>query len=285
MKIQLKADLMLVCVAAFWGSSCLLTKIALEDLQEFNLVAIRFIFGFVLSFFALFRKLRIDKKCIGYAAALGTNYLAVLMLMTYGVKYTTVSKAGFLTCLASVFVPFISVVILKKKLSRKTIFCAAATFVGVYLLTMSGTAEGTGINIGDVLSTFCSVFFAIQILLTGFFVVRTDALTLTVFQMGFVGVYSLLCSLLFEAPKLSTTMVSWLCVIGLCLLSTVIALIMQNIAQKYTSATRASIILSLEPAFTVLSAYLVLGETLAVGGYAGGAILLASIILLEIDFP
>ena len=281
MKMQMKADMMLVLVALFWGSSCLLTKIALEDLSEFNLVAVRFLFGFVIAFIALFKWVKADKKNIGYAAALSTNYFIVLMLMTFGVRYTTVSKAGFLTCLASVFVPFISVFILKKKLEKKIIICAAATFIGVYLLTMSGAADGAGINIGDVLCTVCSLFFGIQILLTGFFVKRADIMTLTVFQMGFVGVYSLIGSFIFETPKLPQTASSWVSVLGLAILSTVIALILQNFAQKYTTATHTSIILSLEPVFAAVSAFAYYGEILSPGGYAGAAIMLASIILLE----
>lgn len=275
---------MLVFVAVFWGSSCLLTKIALEDLQEFNLIAVRFLIGFILAFIVFFRKMKVDKIIIGYAAALSGNYFMVMSLMTFGVQYTSVSKAGFLTCLAVVFVPIINLLVFRKKLERKTVFCAALAFIGVYLLTMSGAENGGGINLGDILCTLCSLFFAIQIMLTGYCVKRADATTLTVFQMGFVSAATLIASLIFETPHLPTTNISWLSIILLSVTSSVLGTLFQNIAQKHTTDTHAGIILTLEPAFAVIFAYVFLHETLALGGYLGGLILLASIVILEVDF-
>ena len=275
---------MLVIVAMFWGSSCLLTKIALVDLQEFNLIAIRFLAGFALTAVFFFRKLKTDKRAIGYGAALSVNYFVVVALGTFGVQYTTVSKAGFLSCLAGVFVPIICVFAFGKKLDIKTAICAGATFVGVYMLTMSGAAGGGGINLGDVLCTLCSLFFAVHILLTGFFVRRTDPLPLTVFQMGFVGVGNLAASFVFETPHFPTTKISWLSVLLLSVLCTACGTLFQNMAQKHTSETHAGIILTLEPVFAVIFAYAILKETLTAGGYVGALILLVGIVVLELDF-
>ena len=284
MNIQLKADIMLIFVAIFWGSSCLLTKIALEDLQEFNLIAVRFLIGFVLSFVVLFKKLKVDKRIIKYAVALSGNYFFVISFMTFGVQYTSVSKAGFLTCLAVVFVPLLNLAVFHKRPERKTLFCAALAFVGVYMLTMSGAVNGEGINMGDVLCTLCSLFFAIQIMLTGYCVRRADALTLTVFQMGFVSLSTMIASLIFETPHLPTTNISWLSIILLSVTSSVLGTLLQNTAQKHTTDTHAGIILTLEPAFAVIFAYLFLHETLSLGGYVGGLVLLFSIVILEVDF-
>lgn len=48
MKIQLKADLMLLLVTFFWGASILLTKLGLDGIEEYNLIALRFIIAFLL---------------------------------------------------------------------------------------------------------------------------------------------------------------------------------------------------------------------------------------------
>ena len=282
MKTQLKADMMLIVVAMLWGTSCLLTKIALEDLSEFNLIAFRFAFGFVLAYPVFRKSLKTDRKTMGYSAVLATNYCVTLALMTFGVRYTSVSKAGFLTCLASVFIPLLNLLVFRKNPGKKILFCAAATFVGVYLLTMGGTSDASGINLGDVLCTLCSLSFSIQVMLIAHFVRRADAITLTVFQMGFVGVYNLILSFIFETPHLPTTQASWVSSLLLCVGCTVIALLLQNIAQKHTTDTRAGIIFATEPVFAVISAYIVLGEILTKMGWAGAAILLSCIVLLEV---
>ena len=281
----MKADLMLIGVCAFWGSSVPVTKLALEDLQELNLIAVRFLIAFALGAIVFFRKMKTDRKTMYYSVILSVNYFFVLAFMTFGVSYTTVSKAGFLTCLAGIFVPIISFLVLKVKISLKTIICALTTIIGVYLLTMVGAEVGSGINIGDILCILCSMFFAVQIILIGRFVRKADIVPLTIYHMGFVGVLSLIASFIFETPSLPTTGMSWLSVIWLSAVCSIGAGLLQNFAQKNTSETHAGIIFTLEPLFAVLLAYIFFGEILTLVGYIGCAIILASIILLEINFP
>ncbi len=47
MKLQLKADLGLLLVTFFLGASILLTKVGLEGMEEYNLIALRFIIAFL----------------------------------------------------------------------------------------------------------------------------------------------------------------------------------------------------------------------------------------------
>lgn len=58
MKIQLKADLALVLVAAFWGASTLLTKMGLEGMTGLNLIAQRFVIAFALMAPLFWRRLK-----------------------------------------------------------------------------------------------------------------------------------------------------------------------------------------------------------------------------------
>jgi len=283
-KIQLRADLLLIIVSACWGSTCLITKIALGDLQEFNLTALRFLIGFAFGLIVFFKKIKIDRQVIKYSAIISINYFVVMAFMTFGVMYTTVSKAGFLTCLAGVFVPVIGVLVLKEKIKLKVVICAVTTLVGVYLLTMGGVKGGFGISLGDILCILCSIAFAVQIILIGFVVKRADIITLTVIQMAFVGILNLIASFIFETVHLPTTGGSWLSVLWLSIICSVGANLAQNFAQKHTSETHAGIIFTLEPLFAVLLAYIFLGEVLTFVGYIGAAVIFTSIILLEINF-
>jgi len=282
---QMKADIMLILVAAFWGSSVPATKLVLDDLQEFNLIAVRFILAGILGSIVFFKKMKTNRKTMLYSVILSGNYFIVLTLMTYGVNYTTVSKAGFLTCIAGIFVPIISFFILKVKIELKTIICAVTTIIGVYLLTMAGTEGIDGINIGDILCILCSLFFAIQILLIGRFVKFADIVPLTIYHMSFVGVLALIASFIFETPSLPTTGLSWLSILWLSAICSIGAGLVQNFAQKNTSETHVGIIFTLEPLFAVILAYIFFAERLSPAGYIGCVIILGSIILLEINFP
>lgn len=63
--------------------------------------------------------------------------------------------------------------------------------------------------------------------------------------------------------------------------STCLAFLLQTAAQKYTSASSASLILSMESLFACIFSFLLLHEQITVMMIAGGALILASIVVVE----
>ena len=282
MKIQLKADLALVLVAAFWGSTSFLTKMGLEGMAEYNLIALRFIIAFVLVAAAFWKKLKnTTLRDVKFAAGLAAILFFTYVFFTFGVRYTSISNAGFLTCLTGVLVPLIGFIFLKQKPDLKTFFCVILVFVGVYFLTFNGYLS---FNRGDFFCILCSLAFALHIIATGYCTrIAPDSVLLGLLQLGFVALYALLFSFIFEQPRLPETARSWLVVLALSIFSTALGLILQTAAQRYTSPTHAGLILTLEPVFAAAFAYFLAREILAPKAYLGALIMLIGIILVEID--
>ena len=93
MKLQLKADLMLLLVTFFWGASILLTKLGLDGIEEYNLIALRFIIAFLLSGLIFYKHLfKIDFKTVKYAFILAS----VLFIVTFS-RLSVQSTRVFLT--------------------------------------------------------------------------------------------------------------------------------------------------------------------------------------------
>ncbi len=265
----------------FWGISCLLTKVGLGGIQEFNLIALRFIIAFFLAGLVFYRKLKnIDLITLKYSALLGTILFSILTFMTFGVKYTSVSNAGFLTCLAGVFIPILAFIFLKQKQEPKVWVAAGLAFIGVYLLTIHDTIH---FNIGDFFCVICSLIFAIYIMITNRLTRTVDSVLLGTLQLGFVGFYSLIFSIVLESPTLPATTQSWLVVLALSILCSAFGFIAQTVAQQYTTATHTGIIFCLEPAFAAIFAFILLNEILTFNGYLGALMLFVSILLVEID--
>lgn len=283
MKIQLKADLALVLVAAFWGSTSFLTKMGLEGMAEYNLIALRFIIAFLLVAAVFWKRLKKTSLTdIKFAAGLAAILFFTYVFFTFGVRYTSISNAGFLTCLTGVLVPLIGFIFLKQKPDLKTAVCVILVFAGVYLLTFNGYLR---FNWGDFLCILCSLAFAFHIIATGYCTrIARDSVLLALLQLGFVALYALLFSLFFEKPQLPQTARSWLVVLALSIFATGLGLILQTTAQKYTTPTHAGLILTLEPVFAAAFAYFLAGEVLTPKAYLGALIMLAGIILVEIDF-
>ncbi len=279
---QVRADLMLLMITVFWGASYILTKLALDVLQPFNLTAVRFIIAFIVSAHVFYKNiLKSDKTTVKYALILAIILFGVFISMTFGLKYTTASNAGFLVSLSVVFIPILSALFLKQKIEKKAIIGVCIAPIGIALLTLNSQLS---VNSGDLLCTLCALLFAIHVVATGVFTQKVDSIALGVLQLGFVGLFSLLVSMFTETVKLPSTTVSWVSILSLSILCTAVGYIVQTTAQQYTSATHTGLILSLEPVFSAIFAFAILGEILSLRGYAGAAILLFSVLIAEVDF-
>lgn len=139
-------------------------------------------------------------------------------------------------------------------------------------------------NKGDLLCILCSLTFATHIIVTGILTRGVDSISLGVLQLGFVGIYSMVLSFIFETPRLPASNQSWFIVFTLSIFCTAIAFIVQTVAQKYTTSTHTGLIFSLEPAFGAIFAFIFAGEILSIRGYIGAIILIISILLVELDF-
>jgi drug/metabolite transporter (DMT)-like permease len=283
LKAQTKADLALILVTMFWGASCVLTKIGLSDLEPLTMMAIRFFLAFVLSGAIFWKRIAaVGLTTIKYSAILAAILFVVYIFMTYGVKYTSASNAGFLTCLASVFIPIFAFVFLKQKQEKKVIFSICLATLGVALLSYNPALK---FNIGDVFSILCSVAFAVHILVMGTYTKRVDSLALGVLQLGFAGIYSLAAAFIFETPGLPPTNESWVIVLILSIFCTAVGFIVQSVAQKYTTPSHTGLIFTMEPAFAAFFAFAFLGEVLAVRGYIGEFLMIISILIVEVELP
>ncbi|MFE5430862.1 DMT family transporter [Peribacillus simplex] len=282
MKIQLKADLMLLMITFFWGASILLTKIGLDYIQEYNLISLRFIIAFLLSGIVFYKHLiKTDFKTVKYAFILASILFIVYVFATFGTKYTSVSNAGFLMSLTVIFIPVLSSIFLKERPEKKFVLGIVLALVGIGLLTLNNQLK---ISYGDMLCIMCALFYAVHIIVSGTMTKHVNSITLGILQLGFVGLFSIIFSMFMETPKLPDTSESWFSILALSIFCTAIAFIVQITAQQYTSPTHTGLIFSLEPVFSAGFAFFFTGETLTFKGYMGATILLLSVLIAELDF-
>lgn len=118
---QIQADLMMLAVTIFWGSSYLFMKVSLESIEAFSLIFLRFIIAFLLSACVFYKRLmKVNITTLKYAFILGTLLFAAYAFLTVGLPHTSTSNAGFLVSLAVVFVPVISTLLLKEKMKKNS---------------------------------------------------------------------------------------------------------------------------------------------------------------------
>ncbi|KAB2331201.1 DMT family transporter [Cytobacillus depressus] len=278
---QFKADLTMLIVTMFWGSSYLFMKMGLESIQGFNLIALRFGIAFVLAGLVFYKRfMHIDFHIIKYGFLLGTILFLAISVVTIGVESTSVSNAGFLFSLAVVFVPLLLAVFFRQKVEKRIIFGVGFAILGIALLTLN---NGLKISSGDFLIILGALFYAIYIIVTDKLTKNVDSITLGILQLGFTGAWALLLSLFLEEPHLPNTTESWISILALSILCSAIGFIGQTAAQQYTTPTHTGLIFSLEPVFAALFAFIFVGEVLQAKGYLGAVLVLVGILTTKID--
>lgn len=285
MNRQRKADLLLVMVTAFWGMSYYLSELCLTDLPPMNLNAFRFMTAFLVLGILFFKKLRhMNRVTWRYSLLVGLLLSGTYIFYGYGIAYTSITNAGFICALPVVFTPIFAFLIHHTKPDRRLLICLVMCALGLALLTLNDDFRPA---LGDILCMGVPVFYAFDLLLTEKAVQNpdVDALALGVCQLGVVGVITLVLSLLFEQPHLPTTPATWAAALFLGLFCSGVAFVIQSVEQQYTNASHVGLIFTLEPVFSAIVAYFLANERLQPRGYVGMALMLLSLVMMEVDLP
>ncbi|MCL6574350.1 MAG: DMT family transporter, partial [Bacillus sp. (in: Bacteria)] len=230
--------------AIIWGSGFVASAIALEYLTPYQTLAGRFLIGVIILCLLFHKRLKnIKKSTIKKGAIIGVFLYLAFALQTVGLQYTTPSKNAFLTAVNVVIVPFIAFLIYKRKIDKFELFGAVLAITGVGVLSLRLSSE---INIGDLLSLSCAFAFAFHIFYTAKFVKNEDPVLITIIQMITAAVLGFIVVLLKGETNFSLETGAITSLLYLGVFSTTIAFLLQTVAQKYTTETKAAIILSTE---------------------------------------
>lgn len=284
------APLALLFVSFIWGATFVVVQNAMSFVGPFTFNGIRFLFaGIILLFVQMIFSQKTSKQNIKQSSLAGLIvgfFLCVgYLLQTFGLLYTTSSKAGFLTGLSIVMVPILSFIFLKQRATIFIVLGIAVATAGLYLLTAGDSFQ---LNIGDILVLGCAVAFAAHILVNGFFSKKISPLLLSTSQVLAVGIFSSICAFLFEdwgklfSVSLWTNQSFLFALFLTSLFATSIAFFIQTSAQKHTSPTRVAIIFAMEPVFAALTGVLVANEQLSISAIIGCLCIFLGMVFVEL---
>lgn len=294
-KMSLKNITMLFLTAFIWGVAFVAQSVGMNYIGPFTFSCVRSILGGIVLIPCIWFLDRLKMKeegvtekrtmsekekktllkggiCCGIALCVASN------LQQFGVKYTTVGKAGFITALYIVLVPIFGI-FLKKKVGVKVWISVAISVVGLYLLCMT---EKLSISKGDFLVLLCAIVFSIHILVIDYFSPLVDGVRMSCIQFWITGILSAIPMFLFEKPSLSAIFAAAVPLLYAGVMSSGVAYTLQIVAQKDADPTVASLILSLESVFSVLAGWVVLGQVMSMREICGCVLMFAAIILAQL---
>ncbi|MDD2217674.1 MAG: DMT family transporter [Eubacteriales bacterium] len=294
---QTRSNFLLLLTAFIWGAAFVAQKAGLDYVGPFTFNCIRFIIGAIVLIPVIMVMNNNNKKNERACKEEPDNTIKNLLLGGFfcgivifggttlqqiGLLYTDAGKAGFITALYIVLVPILGTFI-GKKITRIVLFCVAIAAVGLYLLCAPPDGlNPLDFNRGDLLMIISSFFFASHILVVDHFSRKCDGVTLSCLQFAVCGTIAILPMMLFEHPQLSNIIAAYIPLLFTGVMSCSVAYTLQIIAQKHTEPTAASLIMSTEAVFAVLTGMIILNETLSTRELAGCVIMFIAMVITQL---
>jgi len=283
---RFKAHAALLACSFFWGVTFVVVKNALADISVFGYLAARFVLGALPMIWIYRDDLRkLTRKEAWAGVHLGLFMFGGYAFQTAGIARTTPSKAAFITGLSVVLVPVFLAAFWRKKIGAWAWSGAAASFIGLYLLTVPATGLAE-LNRGDVLVMGCAVLYALQIIFIASYTGKYSLGALSCLQVILAGVLSTIAVPILNVAGWEHFFVRYTFqmefgVIVTAIFTTALAYPMLVWGQRHTTATNTALILTSEPVFAAITSYFVLHERLGGRPLAGAGLILAGICIAE----
>lgn len=279
MNTRTKYNLLLVLTAMIWGSAFVAQKSG-GTIGGFTYNGIRTLLGglVLIPIYFLLRKNKEMKTSIMGGIFCGLALFIASNLQQFGINNTSASKAGFITSLYAIIVPFLSI-FLHKKIRPIVWVSVVISLAGLYLLNYS--AEGLSINIGDIQLMLCALAFAFQILIIDHYSDHVNGVLMSATQFIVAGLLSIVCMFLFEKPQINDILASWWPIVYAGVFSCAIAYTLQIVGQRYVPPTEASLIFCLESVFSLLAGTIFLHERMKAINYIGCLLIFIAVVLSQ----
>lgn len=287
LKSNTASNFLLLTTAFIWGAGFVAQRAGMEYLEPITFNCARAFLGaisllFLIGIFKIKkgpnRKMnKWEERRYLFKAGIicGIALFFASAVQQIGMVYTTASKAGFISSLYIIAVPLLSLLLGRKVPSTIWLGVFLGT-IGLYFLC--GKDGITGVGIGDWIIMLSAILFAIHILTIDHFAPKVDGVKLSCVQFLVVGLISLVPVHFLENPTWGAILACYKELFFAGVISCGVAYTFQIIAQKNTNPALASLILSFESVFAVLTGYLILNEVLTTREFIGCFLMFAAVL-------
>ena len=263
-----QANLVCLIVAAIWGGGFIATDAALQTFDPFTVLMIRFMGASLVSIVVCFcSHVKVSKQALFRGSISGVLMYLAFAFQTFGLAMTNTGQNAFLTAVNVVLVPYIVWLLWKKKPSKRQLGASVICLVGIACLSLSkGYFQ---FSFGDCLSLICALFFACHIISLEYATENSNSIAINAVQMSVAALLSIPFALSLETIPQHISMHAYM------------SCQLQTLAQKYTDASSASVLLCTESLFANVFGFVLLHEAKSPIMILGGLLIFISVILTE----
>ena len=290
---QMTGNLLLVLTAMIWGMAFVGQRVGMDKIEPITFAAARMaLSAVVVGALAITLKFKqkgkdpdakerrgVDKTSLIGGIFCGVFLASASLLQQIGIVYTTAGKAGFITAMYMLFVPVVSFVFFRKKSTLRVWLAVLLGLVGMYLLCIT---DGFSLSKGDFLMLLCAITFSGHILCCDYFAPRGNPIDISAIQFVTTALICFVFAFIFESPSMDKIVCAAVPILYCGILSGGVGYTLQIVAQKHTEPATASLLMSLESVFAVISGALILKERMNLQEIFGCVIMFAAIILVQL---
>ena len=286
---------LLLFTALIWGTAFVFQRVGMEKIEPITFNAARMALAAVfIGIVALLLWRREKKKPAVRTAEEQKKYTVntikggilcgcflsiASILQQMGLVHTTAGKAGFITAMYMLLVPIIGFIFLRRRYRLLVWIAVLLGVVGMYFLCIT---EEFSLSTGDTLVCVCALFFSFHILCCDHYVRRGDPVRIAAIQFATATVISTVVALITEEPDMDKLVSALIPILYCGIVSGGIGYTLQIVAQKYTDATVAALLMSMESVFAVIAGALLLHEKMSFRELSGCIIMMAAIVLVQL---
>ncbi|KRF39671.1 permease [Terrabacter sp. Soil811] len=272
------ATLLLVALTAVWGSTFFLIRDLVETVPPVDFLAVRFSLSAVIMLLVFWRPVRaLSRRQVLVGVGLGALYGLAQIFQTQGLATTPASVSGFITGTYVVLTPVFTAVLLRERVAGSTWAAVGLATLGLALLSLNGFSVG----VGEALTLLAAALYALHIVGLGRYSASEIATGLSVVQMVVIAVLCVVGALP-GGVVLPSGPGQWASVLYMVVFASILALWVQTWAQAHMPATRAAIVMTLEPVFAAFFAVTLGDETATLRMVIGGALVLTAMYAVEL---
>lgn len=292
-KDNLVGSFLLMLCAVIWGSSFVAQTTGAEFVGPFTFISMRSLLGAAALLPVIGVTSGLKKKKNGGAvmsadekkyllkggAVCGIVLFFASNLQQLGIDGgTEPGKAAFITALYILLVPIFSL-FLGKKIRPLIWPCVIVSVFALYLLCVK---EGGKIHPSDFYVLACAVCYTVHILVIDRVSPRVDGVMLSMIQFLVAGAISAIPMILFEDVSMENLIKAAPAIAYSGIMSSGVAYTLQILGQQKTEPTIATMIMSLESVFGVLTAMIILHQVPTLREGIGCILMFAAIIVAQL---
>jgi drug/metabolite transporter (DMT)-like permease len=272
------ATLLLISVPAVWGSTFFLIRDLVAHVPSADFLTVRFAIAAVVMAAVFHRQTRaLRRREVLVGVGLGVLYGGAQLLQTVGLEHTDASVSGFVTGTYVVLTPVLGALLLRDRVPGTTWVAVGLATAGLAVLSLRGFSVGYG----EALTLAAAALYALHILGLGRYSTSGSATGLATVQAFVIALVALVGALP-GGITLPQDGGQWTSLLYMALVAGAVALWAQTWAQSHLPATRAAIVMTMEPVFAAFFAVLLGGESLTARMLLGGGLVLAAMYVVEL---